>query len=73
MGKTFIYKVNFTCNGIERELAYETIDLVRIHLQHGWKLPFDETKVIKSDDNGIIYNHDGIIVEQIGFLRESGK
>lgn len=71
MAKTFIYKVNFTYNGIERELAYESVDLVRIHLQHGWKLPFDETKVIKSDDNGIIYNHDGIIVEQIGFVREN--
>lgn len=71
MGKTFIYKVNFTFNGIERELAYETIDLVRIHLKYGWQLPFDETKVIKSDDNGIIYNQDGITVEQIGFVREN--
>ena len=71
MAKTFIYKVNFTYNGIERELAYETIDLVRIHLQHGWQLPFDEMKVVESDDNGIIYNQDGIIVEQIGFVREN--
>jgi hypothetical protein len=71
MAKTFIYKVNFTYNGIERELAYESVDLVRIHLVHGWNLPFDEAKVIKSDDNGIIYNQDGITVEQIGFLKEN--
>jgi hypothetical protein len=71
MAKIFIYKVNFTHNGKEYELAYETIDLVRIHLVHGWRLPFDETKVIKSDDNGIIYNQDGITVEQIGFLKEN--
>lgn len=71
MAKTFIYKVNFTFNGKEKELAYETLDLVRIHLQYGWNLPFDEMKVIKSDDNGVIYNQDGIIVEQIGFLKEN--
>lgn len=71
MAKTFIYKVNFTHNDKEYELAYESVDLVRIHLVHGWKLPFDESKVIKSDDNGIIYNQDGITVEQIGFVREN--
>ncbi len=69
-GKLFIYVVKFKKNDKQYEFAFGNLDTVRVHLTYGWHLPFDESKVTESDSNGIIYNQDEIIIEQIGFIRE---
>ncbi len=70
-GKPFIYVVKFKKNDKQYEFAFGNLDTVRVHLTYGWQLPYDESKVIDSDKNGIIYNQDGIVIEQISLVKEN--
>jgi hypothetical protein len=64
-----IYIVEFEKNGINYSRAFTDLDQVRIHLIHGWELPYDESKIEKLDTKGIIYNQDNIVIKQIGIVR----
>ena len=66
----FIYLVKFKSKGgKEYEIAFPDLDQVRIHLVHGWDLPYDESKIEKLDTSGVIYNQDNIVIRQVGVVR----
>lgn len=65
----FIYLVKFTKGEKQYEFAFADLNQVRIHLIHGWDLPYDESKIEKLDTKGVIYNQDNIVIKQIGIVR----
>jgi hypothetical protein len=64
-----IYIVEFEKNGINYSRAFTDLDQVRIHLIHGWELPYDESKLIQLDTSGVIYDQDDITIRQVGVVR----
>ena len=68
-GKAFIYVVKFSKNNKSYEYAFTSLDQVRVHLTYGWELPYDESKLIDTDSNGVIYDQDGITITQTGLVK----
>ena len=66
----FIYLVKFKSKGgKEYEIAFPDLDQLRIHLVHGWELPYDESKLEILDTSGVIYDRDDITIRQVGVVR----
>lgn len=62
------YIVEFEKNGVKYGRAFTDLDQMRVHLIHGWDLPYDESRLIQSEQCGVIYDHEGIKITQVGLV-----
>ena len=66
----FIYIAKFKSKqGKQYEFGFDNLDQLRIHLVHGWELPYDESKLESLDTSGVIYDRDDITIRQVGVVR----